>query len=258
MSDTYPIAPHGGTLVNLVGERRRRGEPGRRGREPAEARRQRAGAVRSGDARHRRPQPADRLPGRGRLPRRPGDDAPGRRARLGDPRRPERRRRRAASRGRSRGDRTVPVRGRRTDRDPPGDRPVQARQAQGGRVGLPHGRSRAPRRQGDVRRWRHLHRGNARGDRAAGPRRLHELPPDAERDARGVPRARLEDRRRVPDPQPDPPRARVHPEVRAGDRRRAARAPAGGRDEGRRRARRPCACSATRRCSRATTRAIAR
>ena len=46
------------------------------------------------------------------------------------------------------------------------------------------------------------------------------------RDARGVRRARLEDGRRVPDAQPDPPRARVHPEVRARDRRRPARAPA--------------------------------
>ena len=41
---------------------------------------------------------------------------------------------------------------------------------------------------------------------------------------------------RVPDPQPRPPGARVHPEVRAGDRGRPAAAPAGGRDQGRRRA----------------------
>ena len=58
------------------------------------------------------------------------------------------------------------------------------------------------------------------------------------RDAGRVPRARVEDGRGVPDPQPDPPRARVHPEVRAGDRGRAAGAPAGGRHEGRRHARR--------------------
>ena len=39
-------------------------------------------------------------------------------------------------------------------------------------------------------------------------------------------------------PQPDPPRTRVHPEVRARDRGRVAGAPPRGRDEGRRRARR--------------------
>jgi sulfate adenylyltransferase len=56
------------------------------------------------------------------------------------------------------------------------------------------------------------------------------------RDARHVPRARLEDRRRVPDAQPDPPGARVHPEVRARDRRRSDGPSADGRDQGRRRA----------------------
>ena len=96
---------------------------------------------------------------------------------------------------------------------------------------------------------RQLRRRDARGDRAAGPRRLPELPPHAGADARRVRRARLEDRRRVPDPQPDPPGARVHPEVRAGDRRRPAGAPAGGRDEGRRRPGGRPDAAATRPCS---------
>ena len=71
---------------------------------------------------------------------------------------------------------------------------------------------------------------------AAVARRLPGLPADAGRDARRVREARVEDRGGVPDPQPDPPRARVHPEVRARDRRRPARAPADGRHEVRRRA----------------------
>ena len=87
---------------------------------------------------------------------------------------------------------------------------------------------------------------NAAGDKCvAGELQVLALPPhddflpvplDARGDARGVRRAGLEDRRRVPDAQPDPPRARVHPEVRARDRRRAAGASARRRDEGRRRA----------------------
>ena len=67
--------------------------------------------------------------------------------------------------------------------------------------------------------------------------------------------------RRLPDAQPDPPRARVRHEVGARDRRRPARAPAGGRDEGRRRpgrgarrllprAARPLLPGQTARCSR--------
>ena len=54
-------------------------------------------------------------------------------------------------------------------------------------------------------------------------------------DARRVHRARLEARRRVPDAQPDPPRARVRHEGRARGRRRHPHPPAGRRDEGRRR-----------------------
>ena len=43
------------------------------------------------------------------------------------------------------------------------------------------------------------------------------------RDAQDLRRARMEARRRVPDPQPDPPRARVPDQGGAGDRRRPAR-----------------------------------
>ena len=55
------------------------------------------------------------------------------------------------------------------------------------------------------------------------------------RDARGLRRARLEARRRLPDPQPDPPRARVPDQGRARDRGRAADPPARRRHEVRRR-----------------------
>ena len=57
------------------------------------------------------------------------------------------------------------------------------------------------------------------------------------RDAGALRRARLEARRRVPDPQPDPPGARVPDQVRARDRRRAPHPPARRRDEVGRRAR---------------------
>ena len=53
----------------------------------------------------------------------------------------------------------------------------------------------------------------------------------------------------LPDAQPDPPRARVHPEVRAGDRRRPAAPPAGRRRPRATTSRPTCAWSATRRCS---------
>ena len=51
------------------------------------------------------------------------------------------------------------------------------------------------------------------------------------RDARDLRRARLEARGRLPDAQPDPPRARVPDQVRARDRRRPADPPARRRDE---------------------------
>jgi sulfate adenylyltransferase len=51
-------------------------------------------------------------------------------------------------------------------------------------------------------------------------------------DPRRLRRARLEPRRRLPDPKPRPPRARVHPEVCLGDGRRPAPAPVGRQDQG--------------------------
>ena len=72
-----------------------------------------------------------------------------------------------------------------------------------------------------------------------------ELALDPRRDAGGLRRARLEARRRLPDPQPDPPGARVPDQGRARDRRRPARPPARRRHEGRRRARPTCASTAT-------------
>ena len=69
--------------------------------------------------------------------------------------------------------------------------------------------------------------GSSSAQHAAFPQ--HRRDPRA--DARRLRRARLAPRRRVPDAQPDAPRARVHHEVRARDRRRAAAAPAGRRDQ---------------------------
>src|SRR6266540_795614 len=76
-------------------------------------------------------------------------------------------------------------------------------------------------------------RGGRPAQRAGGPLRAH-----AGGDPRGLRRARLEHGGRVPDPQPRAPRARVPDEGGPGDLRRAAAAPAGGADQGGRRARR--------------------
>ena len=56
--------------------------------------------------------------------------------------------------------------------------------------------------------------------------------------AQGLRRPRLEARRRLPDPQPDPPRPRVHHQGRAGDHRRADDPPADRQDQGGRHPRR--------------------
>src|SRR5438034_338829 len=81
-----------------------------------------------------------------------------------------------------------------------------------------------------------MRRGFARSALAPPPLRLHELPSDARRDPRGLPTTGVEDGRRLPDAQPDPPGARVHPEMRAGDRGWSAGPSADGRHEVRRRA----------------------
>ncbi len=71
-------------------------------------------------------------------------------------------------------------------------------------------------------------------------RTVHQLPPRSQGDARPLQGEGMEDDRRVPDAQPDPPRARVSPEVRARGRRRAPHPPDHGRDqEGRHPGRRP-------------------
>ena len=64
-----------------------------------------------------------------------------------------------------------------------------------------------------------------------------DLALDPGRHPRGSSQTAAGARRRLPDAQPDPPRARARHQGRARDRRRPARAPAGRRDEGRRRAR---------------------
>ena len=218
--------------------RRRRRRPARRGSEPADPGPERARALRPRDARGRRAQPAHRLPGRGRLPRASSttmhltdglawaipvvlgvDEADAHRLGSGG---------RGRARRRPRAPSPIAVLAR--------DRDLQARQGEGSRRGLPDRRRGPPGREG----------GRRRRATTASPARSRcwrcrrtttslDVPADAGADARRVRPPRLADRRRVPDPQPDPPGARVHPEVRARDRRRPARPPARRRDEGRRR-----------------------
>ena len=81
--------------------------------------------------------------------------------------------------------------------------------------------------------------GTDRGRRAARPRGgLHEALPHPRGVEEGVRRPRLEADRRLPDPQPDPPRPRVHHQGRAGDHRRADDPPADRQDQGGRHPRR--------------------
>ena len=84
-----------------------------------------------------------------------------------------------------------------------------------------------------------LHRRPDRGRRAARPRGgLHAPLQDAGRAQSRLRGARLEEDRRLPDPQPDPPRPRVPDQGRAGDLRRALHPPADRQDQGRRHPRR--------------------
>ena len=82
------------------------------------------------------------------------------------------------------------------------------------------------------------HAGRRRGHRPPAARRpaVRAVPVHAARAAPADRRARLEPRRRLPDPQPDPPRARAPDEDRAGVRRRPGAPSAGRRDEAGRRA----------------------
>ena len=84
-----------------------------------------------------------------------------------------------------------------------------------------------------------------------------ELAQGPARHAGDLRRARLAARRRLPDPEPDPPRARVPDEGRARDGRRPADPPAGRRHEGRRRPGRDPRRAATTCSSRTTTRPTA-
>ena len=84
----------------------------------------------------------------------------------------------------------------------------------------------------DPRGGRPLPRRADRGRRAARSRRgVHAPLPDDRGVEGGVRRARLEADRRLPDPQPDPPRARVPDQGRARDLRRALYPPADRRDQ---------------------------
>ena len=110
---------------------------------------------------------------------------------------------------------------------------------QRGRAGLRHHRRGAPGRRRDLRGGQPLHRRPDRGRRAARPRGgLHAPLQDAGRAQGRLRGARLEEDRRLPDPQPDPPRPRVPDQGGAGDLRRALHPPADRQDQGRRHPRR--------------------
>ena len=114
-----------------------------------------------------------------------------------------------------------------------------ARRQARGRAGLRHHRRGPPGRRRDLRGGQPLHRRPDRGRRAARPRGgLHAPLQDAGRAQGRLRGARLEEDRRLPDPQPDPPRPRVPDQGRAGDLRRALHPPADRQDQGRRHPRR--------------------
>ena len=99
---------------------------------------------------------------------------------------------------------------------------------------LPHDREQASRRGAALCPGRRA-AGRRRGrGQSPGRRHLPAVSLRAGADTGHVRRARLEAHRRLPDAQPHPPRPRVHPEVRAGDRGRSVLQPAGRRDEERR------------------------
>ncbi len=112
-------------------------------------------------------------------------------------------------------------------------RGLRARRRARGRAGLPHDRQRAPRRRRDPRGGQPLRRRQDRGRRRARSRGgVHAPLPHPRRVAQGgVREAGLEADRRLPDAQPDPPRARVPDQGGARGLRRALPAPADRRDE---------------------------
>ena len=118
-------------------------------------------------------------------------------------------------------------------RAPDGRGGLRARRRARGREGLPDDRRRAPRRRRHPR---------SEGTRCvAGPIEADALPDHdeafmrryqtPEESKQGVRRSRLEADRRLPDPQPDPPGARVPDQGRARDLRRALHPPADRRDQ---------------------------
>ena len=105
-------------------------------------------------------------------------------------------------------------RGRRGARDPPRIARYSRATKQGGRLGVPDRGRRAPGRGGRERGRRPLRGRPAPGDPPARRTTTSSVPADAGADARRVRGGGLADGRGVPDPQPDPSRARIHPEVR--------------------------------------------
>ena len=117
-------------------------------------------------------------------------------------------------------------------RTPDGRGGLRARGRQGGGARLPDDRRRASGRRRDPPRGLALPGRPDRGRRAARPRGgLHAPLPDARRVEAGVRRPGLEADRRLPDPEPDPPRPRVPDQGRARGLRRALPASADRRDE---------------------------
>ena len=97
------------------------------------------------------------------------------------------------------------------------------------------GRRGPPRGRRDLRRGQPDDRRPDRGRRPARPRRgVHDPLQDAGRAQGRLRGPRLEEDRRLPDPQPDPPRPRVPDQGGAGDLRRALHPPADRQDQGRR------------------------
>ena len=112
---------------------------------------------------------------------------------------------------------------------------VRARPRARGAPRVPHDRPGAPRGRRDLRRGHPLRcRPGARDRPARAPAGVPAVPPAPGRLPRGLRRARLEDRRRLSDPQPDPPGARVHHQGGARVGGRPLHPPAGRRDEVRR------------------------
>ena len=136
--------------------------------------------------------------------------------------------------------------------DPAHQRDLLSRQGEGSGVRVPHGRPRASRRGRGQRRRRQVRRRRPPGHRASAH---DDFLPYRLTPARRVPRSPSAAGRPSsgPDAQPDPPGARVHPEVRARDRRRLARASARRRPKGDD-VPADVRSAATRRCSRATCR----